>query len=184
MTDNQHTDTVHRIIEWFRAAKPTPTIKNALTQLGCHLEEMEEMLGGMDNADSYLAQELRQASNELKSIDVEQYAAEVHTMMSEWDKVELLDSLCDQIVTAIGTAYDLGFDIVKFKQGNYTSFQDNEKDSMLEIGKYYNLKTIDVEALSNINLSNWTTYCNYTDVHPKSDGYERWADTIIRELGV
>ena len=130
MTDNQHTDTVHRIIEWFRAAKPTPTIKNALTQLGCHLEEIEEMLGAMDNADSYLAQELRQASNELKSIDVEQYAAEVHTMMSEWDKVELLDSLCDQIVTAIGTAYDLGFDIEgalkEVAASNESKFEDGK----------------------------------------------------------
>lgn len=113
MTNTQHTDTdtVHRIVEWFRTAKPEPTIKNVLTQLGCHLEEVEEMIGALNNVDSDLAHELRQASNELKSIDVEQYAAEVHTMMSEWDKVELLDSLCDQIVTAIGTAYDLGFDI-------------------------------------------------------------------------
>ena len=127
MTDTQHTDTVHRIVEWFRTAKPEPTIKNALTQLGCHLEEM---MGALDNADSYLAQELRNAANELKTIDVDQYATEVQTMMSEWDKVELLDSLCDQIVTAIGTAYDLGFDIEgalkEVAASNESKFEDGK----------------------------------------------------------
>lgn len=130
MTDTQHTDTVHRIVEWFRTAKPEPTVKNILTQLGCHLEEIEEMIGALDNADSDLAQELRNASNELKSIDVEQYSAEVQTMMSEWDKVELLDSLCDQIVTAIGTAYDFGFDIEgalkEVAASNESKFEDGK----------------------------------------------------------
>lgn len=130
MTDTQHTDTVHRIVEWFRTAKPEPTVKNILTQLGCHLEEIEEMIGALDNADSDLAQELRNASNELKSIDVDQYATEVQTMMSEWDKVELLDSLCDQIVTAIGTAYDFGFDIEgalkEVAASNESKFEDGK----------------------------------------------------------
>lgn len=130
MTDTQHTDTVHRIVEWFRTAKPEPTVKNILTQLGCHLEEVEEMIGALDNADSDPAHELRQASNELKSIDVDQYAAEVQTMMSEWDKVELLDSLCDQIVTAIGTAYDFGFDIEgalkEVAASNESKFEDGK----------------------------------------------------------
>lgn len=130
MTDTQHTDTVHRIVEWFRTAKPEPTVKNILTQLGCHLEEVEEMIGALDNADSVLAHELRQASNELKSIDVDQYATEVQTMMSEWDKVELLDSLCDQIVTAIGTAYDFGFDIEgalkEVAASNESKFEDGK----------------------------------------------------------
>lgn len=130
MTDTQHTDTVHRIVGWFRTAKPEPTVKNILTQLGCHLEEIEEMIGALDNADSDLAQELRNASNELKSIDVDQYATEVQTMMSEWDKVELLDSLCDQIVTAIGTAYDFGFDIEgalkEVAASNESKFEDGK----------------------------------------------------------
>lgn len=130
MTDTQHTDTVHRIVEWFRTAKPEPTVKNILTQLGCHLEEVEEMIGALDNADSDLAYELRQASDELKSIDVDKYATEVQAMMSEWDKVELLDSLCDQIVTAIGTAYDFGFDIEgalkEVAASNESKFEDGK----------------------------------------------------------
>lgn len=127
MTDTQHTDTIHRIVEWFRTE---PTVKNILTQLDCHLEEVEEMIGALDNADSDLAHELRQASNELKSIDVDKYATEVQTMMSEWDKVELLDSLCDQIVTAIGTAYDFGFDIEgalkEVAASNESKFEDGK----------------------------------------------------------
>lgn len=130
MTDTQHTDTVHRILEWFRAAKAEPTIKNVLTQLGCHFEEIEEMVSALDNADSILADELRQVSNELKSIDLDKYSAEVHTMMSKWDKVALLDSLCDQIVTAIGTAYDFGFDIEgalkEVAASNESKFEDGK----------------------------------------------------------
>jgi hypothetical protein len=34
---------IHSIKEWFKAAKPEPTVKDAWVQIGCHYEEVAEM---------------------------------------------------------------------------------------------------------------------------------------------
>lgn len=77
---------------------------------------------------------------------------------------------------------DLGIDIVKFQnQRNSTRIS---QDRFLSVGKSYNLKTIDVDGLSGITSANWFEFYSPGNVHPKVSGYKRWADTIIRELGV
>ena len=35
---------IKRILNWFQAAKPTPTVSDARLQVGCNLEEVSEML--------------------------------------------------------------------------------------------------------------------------------------------
>lgn len=77
---------------------------------------------------------------------------------------------------------DLGMDIVKFQ--NQRNSTRTSQDKFLSVGKSYSLKTIDVDGLSGITSANWFEFYNPGDVHPKASGYERWADTIIREIGV
>lgn len=97
-------DSVTDIKAWFQAAKPNPNNKDICTQIGCHFEEVAEMQDAMkfigygDNKD--LAQLMKTLSPEM--------VAEVG---SDCDHLELLDALCDQIVTATGVAYMMGFDI-------------------------------------------------------------------------
>lgn len=79
-------------------------------------------------------------------------------------------------------ADDLGVDIVAWHTRR--EHTNSMKEAFLEVGKKYNLKTIDVDILSGLNPSNWFEFYNPGDVHPKPEGYDRWADVIIREMGV
>lgn len=38
---------IQEIIEWFKAAKPEPTEKDKATQIGCHFEEVSEMMSAL-----------------------------------------------------------------------------------------------------------------------------------------
>ena len=65
--------------------------------------------------------------------------------ISAIDKVELLDSLCDQIVTALGVGYDLGFDMEgalwEVIKSNYSKFDDDGNpifDENMKISKSNN----------------------------------------------
>lgn len=76
----------------------------------------------------------------------------------------------------------LGVDVVAWHTDR--EYTNSMKEAFLEVGKKYNLKTIDVDSLSGLNPSNWFEFYNPGDVHPKPEGYDRWADVIIREMGV
>lgn len=95
-------DSITDIANWFKAAKPEPTDKDICTQIGCHFEEIVEMLDELkeDEANPIM----RDIADYMKTCG----GAEVVTLDSS---VNFLDSLCDQIVTATGVAYMMGFDI-------------------------------------------------------------------------
>ena len=92
-------DSIADIANWFKAAKPEPTDKDRLTQIGCHYEEVSEMNEAILGVDTW---EIDGLANHFK------YASK---LPKDTDKIELLDALCDQIVTATGVAYMMGFDI-------------------------------------------------------------------------
>lgn len=95
-------DSITDIANWFKAAKPEPTDKDICVQLGCHYEEMSEMCAVLFDDDNAIS--LTDSGEYLKHSDgAEELLVD--------DKVELLDALCDQIVTATGVAYMMGFDI-------------------------------------------------------------------------
>lgn len=95
-------DSITDIRNWFKAAKPEPTDKDICVQLGCHYEEMSEMCAVLFDDDNAIS--LTDSGEYLKHSDgAEELLVD--------DKVELLDALCDQIVTATGVAYMMGFDI-------------------------------------------------------------------------
>lgn len=112
---------IKEIIEWFKAAKPKPTEKDKSTQIGCHLEKVSEMLQAL----SCVKEQVDDVSREFyssaaidKTIDGEDVE-----LPENW-QIELLDALCDQIVTAIGVGYMMGFNMAgaldewsKFKDG-------------------------------------------------------------------
>lgn len=104
-------DSITDIANWFKKAKPEPTNKDRLTQLGCHFEEVDEMIAAIiPNVSSerhvsadYLAKEYKE-SNESEKANKAYFETCVHN-------IELLEALCGQIVTATGLAYMMGFDI-------------------------------------------------------------------------
>ena len=97
-------DSITDIANWFKAAKPEPTDRDICTQIGCHYEEIDEMDAALSNNGEHNAD----SAEHYKGIKSD-VAAQLN--LSCVDELELLDSLCDQIVTATGVAYMMGFDI-------------------------------------------------------------------------
>ena len=114
------TDHIHHIRDWFQIAVPEPTDKNRAVQIGVHLEEVAEMAATFNDAD--LA----------ATIDVisEQYKTDTTIRLDTVDRTELLDALCDQIVTAVGVAHMFGLDIegalAEVTRSNYSKFVDGK----------------------------------------------------------
>lgn len=99
---------IKTIVKWFSDAKPNPTIEDACVQIGCGYEETMERMAAL--ADDWFIDEMETISREHK----EKYRDNINHLreMSDERKLELLDSQCDEIVTRIGEAYMLGFDII------------------------------------------------------------------------
>ena len=112
---------IHSIKEWFKAAKPNPSTADACVQIGCHYEEVSEMSAALndveyDIADTALEYKMKHS---LHLGAVEELSADA--------RVELLDALCDQIVTAVGAAYMMGMDIegalAEVNRSNWSKFE-------------------------------------------------------------
>lgn len=121
-------DIITQTKKWFEIAVPNPTSKNISTQIGCHLEEVEEMLQTIYPNGSYDAELLQRAqdaitnlANHMKRKD-DAYRIDVST--------DLLDALADQIVTATGVGTFLGMNVpgalAEVNRSNYSKFEDGE----------------------------------------------------------
>lgn len=138
--------TIRQINEWFKKATPNPDNKNLSVQLGCHLEELDEMLGRFNGADDESRGALLYLRTAVKQIADEFKAGDLTVQVLTDDRIELLDGLCDQIVTAVGIANYLGMDIVnglkEVADSNDSKFENgqpvrNEAGSKILKGKNY-----------------------------------------------
>ncbi len=99
-------DSITDIANWFKAAKPEPTDKDRLTQIGCHYEEVSEMMVACHGDEHMGSKVMENCARGYKK-----FRPELASLVQPENKIELLDALCDQIVTATGVAYMMGFDI-------------------------------------------------------------------------
>lgn len=137
------------IKSWFETAIPNPAIEQACIQVGCHYEEVGEMLsvtgddgahGEVDCCAQYYKQSAKNYITDLKGV-----------MADDSQKIELLDSLCDQIVTAIGVAHMLGMDIEgalkEVNDSNHSKFEDGKpvfnEQGKISKGKHYRPPQLD-----------------------------------------
>ena len=122
-------NTISSILNWFEDAVPSPTEQNLAVQLGVHFEEVAEMLTSLGFG--YEALVLDSLAESLKG--------SLPPTLDNVDRKELLDSLCDQIVTAVGVAHMFGMDIVgaltEVNRSNYSKFDANGKPIFNENGK-------------------------------------------------
>ena len=113
---------IHSIKEWFRTAKPKPSTADACVQIGCHYEEVSEMGAVLydDVKFALAATALQYQSN------YSWYLGTIEELSAD-ARVELLDALCDQIVTAVGVAYMMGMDIegalAEVNRSNWSKFE-------------------------------------------------------------
>lgn len=113
--------------KWFEAAVPAPTEENFNVQLGCHLEEVVEMLDNLctKQGDDIL---LARAADSLE--DLSKALKNGSYKVSALRAVDHLDALTDQIVTAVGCAHMAGMDIVgaldEVNRSNFSKFEDGK----------------------------------------------------------
>ena len=110
--------TIPCIKQWFKIAAPETTDKNRAVQLGCHFEEVAEMLAAI--GETFIADRLALIATQYKK------DGEVEINEPWLDRIELLDALCDQIVTAVGVAHMFGMDIegalAEVNRSNWSKF--------------------------------------------------------------
>lgn len=116
-------DPLTETANWFKEAKPEPTNADKTTQIGCNLEEVGEMveaLGGVEWGD------LTSLANACKNAEED----ESLSFLNDSNNLDLLDALADQIVTAVGVAYMMGFDIIgalkEVNASNWSKFVDGK----------------------------------------------------------
>ena len=114
---------IHSIKEWFKAAKPNPSTADVCVQIGCHYEEVSEM--GAALCDDDVVCELADTAL-LYKMNPNWYIGAIEELSAD-ARVELLDALCDQIVTAVGVAYMMGMDIegalAEVNRSNWSKFE-------------------------------------------------------------
>lgn len=120
--------TIQKTKEWFEVAVPVPTEASFNVQLGCHLEEVVEMLGNIwaecpdtERAMAFAEETLSILAEGLKRGDFSAYIV---------SRTEHLDALADQIVTAVGCAHMAGMDIAgaldEVNRSNFSKFEDGK----------------------------------------------------------
>ena len=114
---------------WFEKAVPNPTETNVNVQLGCHMEEVGEMLAELranDLVTSAFMQTARQAIDNLATHLKTGGSVRVDPESRE----PMLDSICDQIVTGIGVGHMLSLDTVcalrEVNRSNHSKFVNGE----------------------------------------------------------
>ena len=127
---------IDNITLWHKRARPEPTHKDFNVQLGCHIEEFIEMMDALGIEWDY-NKHLRDAVNTLS--DVADSLKSGEWVVHDVNRKELLDSLADQVVTAVGVAHCAKMDMVaacqevndsnwsKFNYKGFPEFDDNGK---------------------------------------------------------
>ena len=114
--------TISSIANWFTQAVPTPTDKTRAVQIGVHLEEVAEMATSI--GETLIAERIDLIATQFKRDST----VELHE--PSLDRTELLDSLADQIVTAVGVAHMFGFNIqgalAEVNRSNWSKFVDGK----------------------------------------------------------
>ena len=115
---------IHSIKEWFKSAKPNPSTADVCVQIGCHYEEVSEMNAVLN----YDVEYMLAATAEEYEMYYSGYLGAALEELSADARVELLDSLCDQIITAVGVAYMMGMDIegalAEVNRSNWSKFEN------------------------------------------------------------
>ena len=125
--------------QWFEQAVPNPTAKNLEVQLGCHLEEVGEMMAAF-------IVEVESGAPFLKWEDCLQSVVEVATLLKQGqltitnvDANEVLDGITDQQVTAIGIGHMLGMNtegaLREVDRSNFSKFGADGQPIFDENGK-------------------------------------------------
>jgi hypothetical protein len=146
-------DTLAKALSWFHKAVPEPTSQNLHTQLGCHFEEVNEMVMAITTKDFATQIHLDCAKSALHSLSEHLKTHDGVVEILPKDREEYLDALCDQIVTATGCAHMSDLDILggmfEVNGSNFSKFDDAGEpifDGNRKVRKGANYRKADLSA--------------------------------------
>lgn len=91
---------------WHQKCRPSPLSADFQVQLGCHFEEVAEMLATLGSADSRACDLLDGAHTAMTYLAIVLKQGRYRVDIA--DRKEFLDSVGDQVVTVIGAAHCAG----------------------------------------------------------------------------
>lgn len=120
---------------WHKRARPEPTVKDFSVQLGCHFEEIVEMMDTLKIPNA--AGTLCEARDTLFLLATWLKKGIVGAQIA--DREMLLDSIADQIVTSVGVAHCAGMNaagaLERVNTSNWSKFDENGEPLRDESGK-------------------------------------------------
>jgi predicted HAD superfamily Cof-like phosphohydrolase len=128
---------------WHQAARPSPTDADLRVQIGCHLEEVVEMIDALVGADGDSEEARQAASAALDAMAIGLKRGQLDVAIA--DRRALLDSIADQVVTAVGVAHCAHMKPVEaaaeVDRSNWTKFVDGkpvrDANGKIKKGPYY-----------------------------------------------
>lgn len=124
--------TITDIRNWFKVAVPHPDDKMRDVQLGVHLEEVAEMIASTEFQTYHEVMFGEQSAAHEAIVTLSKALKSGIALSKPSDRKEFADSLCDQIVTAIGLAYAHGIDIEgaldEVNKSNWSKFTDGKAE--------------------------------------------------------
>jgi hypothetical protein len=145
---------VDHIELWHSRARPKPEAKDLNVQLGCHFEEIQEMVAVMTGGDEYSSMLLDRLHTALTVVSLGLKKGMITVDIKPEARKEFLDSLCDQIVTSVGVGHCAKMKITeavrRVNSSNWTKFNVNGYPDFDENGKIMkgaNYRAPDLEGL-------------------------------------
>lgn len=136
---------------WHSRARPTPDAAQFNVQLGCHLEEIVDMLGTFELESHLTNSVLRESVNNLDWL-ARRLKANMSTATIT-NREEFLDAIADQVVAGVGAAYCAGMNapeaVRRVDSSNWSKFVDGQpvfdENGKIAKGPYY--KPVDLTGL-------------------------------------
>ena len=128
---------IDQIELWHKRARPKPTGEDFRVQLGCHFEEIVEMIDTLDFSSDGVEYEVRSTRVALNALARMLKSGELSASIN--DRKEFLDSIADQIVTGVGCGHCAGMKttqaVAAVNSSNWSKFDKNGQPIFNEHGK-------------------------------------------------
>lgn len=126
--DWARTDPLTDTVNWFKAAKPEPTIEDECVQQGVMFEEMYELLDALRLSESDAGRGLKHLAYLFKT--KQPYAIKLFANLTHEQRIERLDAMCDIVVTAAGSSYTSKDDFIgaltEVNASNWSKFENGK----------------------------------------------------------
>jgi len=128
---------VDQIELWHKRARPKPTGEDFSVQLGCHFEEIVEMIDTLDFSSDGVEYEVRSTRVALNALARMLKSGELSASIN--DRKEFLDSIGDQVVTGVGCGHCAAMKttqaVAAVNSSNWSKFDKNGQPIFNEHGK-------------------------------------------------